>query len=466
MPKTEIDYSNTIIYKITCNNPNVNDLYVGHTTNFVQRKHAHKQSCINDNCKLYNVIRNNGGWNNWNMEIINFFNCKDHYEARKKEQEYFVSLNATLNIIEPMPKPKFKPIMVTETTVKNTFFCEKCNIYCDNAKLFEIHNNTKKHTKQEEMEVDKSQKIPQIFSCENCDYYTSNKKDLEKHLLTPKHQKTEEGSILEVKKSQNYTCICGKICKTHGGIWKHKQKCQINEEQNAQELSIQELNNQDLNNQELNNQITPELIMSVLQQNKELQQMLIDQNKTIIELSKNNSNTNISNSNINSHNKAFNLNFFLNETCKDAMNIMDFVDSIKIQLSDLENFGTLGYVDGISKIIIQNLKLLDENKRPVHCADSKREIMYVKDENKWEKEDENKQKMRKVIKHVTHKNTKLFKEFKEKYPGCEKSESRFSNKYDKLIVEAFGGKGDNDVEKEDKIIRNISKNVTISKVNL
>ena len=84
MPKTEIDYSNTIIYKITCNNPNVNDLYVGHTTNFVQRKHAHKQSCINDNCKLYNVIRNNGGWNNWNMEIINFFNCKDHYEARKK----------------------------------------------------------------------------------------------------------------------------------------------------------------------------------------------------------------------------------------------------------------------------------------------------------------------------------------------------------------------------------------------
>jgi hypothetical protein len=191
--------------------------------------------------------------------------------------------------------------------------------------------------------------------------------------------------------------------------------------------------------------------------------MLIDQNKTIIELSKNNSNTNISNSNINSHNKAFNLNFFLNETCKDAMNIMDFVDSLKIQLCDLENFGTLGYVDGISKIIIQNLKLIDENKRPVHCTDSKREIMYVKDENKWEKEDENKQKMRKVIKHVTHKNTKLFKEFKEKYPGCEKSESRFSNKYDKLIVEAFGGKGNNDLEKEDKIIRNIAKNVTISK---
>ena len=89
--------------------------------------------------------------------------------------------------------------------------------------------------------------------------------------------------------------------------------------------------------------------------------------------------------------------------------------------------------------------------------------MYVKDEDKWEKENENRQKMRKVIKHVTHKNSKLLKEFKAKYPGCEKSDSRFSDKYDKLIIEAMGGKGDNDVEKEDKIIRNIAKNVTIDK---
>ena len=132
MPKTEIDYSNTIIYKITCKDINVTDVYVGHTTNFIQRKHAHKQSCINDKlsnykCKLYEVIRNNGGWNNWNMEIINFFNCKDHFEARQKEQEYFVSLNATLNSIEPMPKQKCKPMKVTENKEKQTLHCEKCN---------------------------------------------------------------------------------------------------------------------------------------------------------------------------------------------------------------------------------------------------------------------------------------------------------------------------------------------------
>jgi hypothetical protein len=205
------------------------------------------------------------------------------------------------------------------------------------------------------------------------------------------------------------------------------------------------------------------IIIQLIKQNDDFKHLLIEQNKTIIELSKNISNTNISHSNINSHNKTFNLQFFLNETCKDAMNIMDFVDSIKIQLCDLENVGKLGFVDGISKIIVKNLNSLEENMRPVHCTDTKREVMYVKDDNKWEKENENKQKLRKVIKHVTHKNSKLLKDFKTKYPGCEKSDSKYSDKYDKLIIEAMGGKGDNDLEKEDKIIKNIAKTVVIDK---
>jgi hypothetical protein len=170
---------------------------------------------------------------------------------------------------------------------------------------------------------------------------------------------------------------------------------------------------------------------------------------------------------VNSHNvtnnKTFNLNVFLNETCKDAMNIMDFVDSLKLQLSDLENVGKIGYVEGISNIIVKNLNSLDETMRPVHCTDSKREVMYVKDENKWEKENENKQKIRKAIKHIAHKNTRLLSEFTKKYPDCIKSDSRYSDQYNKIIVEAFGGKGDNDLEKEDKIIRNIAKQVTIDK---
>jgi transcriptional regulator with PAS, ATPase and Fis domain len=159
------------------------------------------------------------------------------------------------------------------------------------------------------------------------------------------------------------------------------------------------------------------------------------------------------------------LQFFLNETCKDAMNIMDFVDSIKLQLSDLEKVGKIGFVEGISSIIVKNLNSLDETKRPIHCTDSKREVMYIKDEDKWEKENEENKKLRKVIKHVAHKNSKLLPEFKKKYPNCDKSESKYSDKYDKLIIEAMGGKGDNDLEKEDKIIRNISKIVTIDKTN-
>ena len=296
-------------------------------------------------------------------------------------------------------------------------------------------------------------KMANEYYCEKCDYKCYKIYNWKKHLGTAKHTLEMFGNGLVAKsgeKWQNYCCEkCKRIFYTNSGLWKHKKMC----------VTIEN----EINNEELNNQITPELIMSVLQQNTELQKMLIEQGKTIMELSKNNSNTNNLHSNINSHNKTFNLQFFLNETCKDAMNIMDFVDSIKLQLCDLENVGKLGFVEGISKIIVSNLSSLDETKRPVHCTDSKREIMYVKDEDKWEKENENKQKMRKVIKHVTHKNSKLLKEFKTKYPGCEKSESKFSDKYDKLIIEAMGGKGDNDVEKEDKIIKKIAKNVSIDK---
>jgi hypothetical protein len=227
----------------------------------------------------------------------------------------------------------------------------------------------------------------------------------------------------------------------------HKKNCPIIE------------NSENNQNIEQNIDKKDELINYLIKENQEFKNLILEIVKKDT-ITNNNNNNNINN---NSHNKTFNLNFFLNETCKDAMNIMDFVDSLKLQLSDLENLGKLGYVDGISKIIVQNLKSLDETKRPVHCTDSKREVMYVKDDNKWEKENENKQKMRKVIKHVTHKNSKLLKEFKTKYPGCEKSDSKYSDKYDKLIIEAMGGKGDNDLEKEDKIIRNIAKVVIIDK---
>ena len=300
---------------------------------------------------------------------------------------------------------------------------------------------------------EKNPKKPQKYFCKNCDFYTSNKKDFDRHNSTDKHLILTNPNVI-TPKNPIFVCNCGNVYKHSSSLCAHKKKCNIPQVNDT---------NVDLIDKD-------QLILMLVKQNTELiketsdfKSMMMEQQNMMMEVIKNG--TNISNNNINSHNKTFNLQFFLNETCKDAMNIMEFVDSIKIQLDDLENVGNLGYVDGISKIIVKNLISLDETKRPVHCTDSKREVMYVKDEDKWEKENENKQKMRKMIKHVTHKNSKLLKEFKTKYPGCEKSESKFSDKYDKLIIEAMGGKGDNDLEKEDKIIRNIAKKVTIDKIN-
>ena len=290
------------------------------------------------------------------------------------------------------------------------------------------------------------------FHCINCDFVCSKQSNYDKHLLTPKHTNTDKILQNTAKKNaenaaaivNSFICECGNNYKHRQSLFKHKKNCS--------KSSITDSNVESIDKDQL--------ILMLIKQNSELIKDTSEFKNMMMEVIKNGTNNT---THTNSHNKSFNLNFFLNETCKDAMNIMDFVDSIKIQLSDLENVGKLGYVQGISKIIVNNLNLLDETKRPVHCADSKREVMYIKDEDKWEKENEDKSKMRKVIKHVTHKNSKLLKDYKTKYNGCEKSDSKYSNQYDKLIIEAMGGKGDNDAEKEDKIIKNIAKNVIINK---
>jgi hypothetical protein len=204
------------------------------------------------------------------------------------------------------------------------------------------------------------------------------------------------------------------------------------------------------------------LVIEIIKQNQELQKQNNELQKQMIEVIKNgthNTNTNINNS----HNKTFNLQVFLNETCKDAMNIMDFVDSIKIQLSDVESIGELGYVNGMSKLIIKHLNALDEHMRPVHCSDPKRDILYVKDQNVWEKEDPDNKKLKKALKYISHKNICALPEWRAKYPDCLTSESLKSDQYNRMVIEAMGGSGDNDAEKADKIIKKIAKAVTIDK---
>jgi len=302
------------------------------------------------------------------------------------------------------------------------------------------------------------QKLSKFFCCENCNYITSRKMNYDRHKLSVKHYKMlmepKSNSIEpKIEQKMSYKCICGIVYKYSRGLSKHKKKCSY--QINTNESDFKSFTN---------------LVLEVVKQNQELISLNSETQKhnqeltnKLVEICGNvTNNTQINN---NSHNKTFNLNVFLNETCKDAMNINEFIDSLQLQLSDLEDVGKLGFVEGISNIIIKNLKAMDIHKRPVHCADQKREVIYIKDEDKWEKENEQKQRLRKAIKRVVFKNEKLLPKYKEQHPGCNYSDSKFSEHYSKLVIEAMGGIGNNDTEKEDKIIKKITKEVIINKSN-
>jgi Txe/YoeB family toxin of Txe-Axe toxin-antitoxin module len=297
-----------------------------------------------------------------------------------------------------------------------------------------------------------SQNSASKFYCKYCDYGTYKKCNYDTHIASAKHQRitkdyemghnsaTNQPQICKTmsSKGETFVCYCGKEYHHRQGLWKHKKTC---------------THNSDENNIISNEPTDKDLIMMLIKDNSEFKNMMMEVLKN---------GTHNTNTTTNSHNKAFNLQFFLNETCKDAMNIMDFVESIQLQLSDLEKMGEIGYVEGISNIIVKNLNALDVTQRPVHCTDKKRETIYIKDEDKWEK-DEEKNKIRKVIKKIATKNARLIQKFKEKHPDYNQYHSKYSTQYHKLIIESLGGSGENDLEKEDKIIRNITKNILVDK---
>jgi hypothetical protein len=233
------------------------------------------------------------------------------------------------------------------------------------------------------------------YYCQFCDYTCSKLFNWDRHLLTPKHKKRETCSQMvtknepdeqnePAKNTKHYTCDnCNKIYNSRNGLWKHKHKCKpTNNEFEAKEL-----------------------IQYLIKENSEFKQLIIEQNKQMIELAKNSGNNNN-----NTTNNNFNLNFFLNETCKNAMNIMDFVNQLNVSTIDLEETGRLGFAEGISKIFINGLKNIDIPDRPIHCSDFKRETLYIKDDNQWNKETDDKIVLTKAIKHVAHKNMKQISE--------------------------------------------------------
>jgi len=288
------------------------------------------------------------------------------------------------------------------------------------------------------------------YNCEICQYKTNRKSSYEKHLGTLKHLNSTE-STEKLQKLQEgckqFICLnCNANFKERTGLWKHSKICNLNNDKTDKDEGV--------------------LVKYLMNENKELKNMIIEVCKQIQPGSITNTNT-IGNTNMNhSNNKTFNLQFFLNETCKDAMNIKEFIDSVELGLSDLEKVGKSGYIEGISSIIIKNLNALEVEKRPIHCTDNKREVIYIKDEDKWEKEEENKPKLRKLIKAIAHKNICMFKKFREKYPDCDRGESKKSSVFNTIVYESMGGKGDDEAAKDTKIIHKISKHVGIDKVHL
>ena len=193
------------------------------------------------------------------------------------------------------------------------------------------------------------------------------------------------------------------------------------------------------------------------------EKLLQDMQKQILEVCKNGI-VNNSVTQVNSHNKTFNLQVFLNEDCKDAMNVSDFMNSLNLQVSDLECVGQLGFVEGISNIIIKRLNAMDITKRPVHCTDQKREIVYTKEDGVWTKDDDDNMKIRKLVRGVSSRNCRNAGAYKAMYPECKDPESKHSYIYDKIVLEVFGGTNNGkDEENENKIIRKILKHLTIDK---
>jgi hypothetical protein len=269
-------------------------------------------------------------------------------------------------------------------------------------------------------------------------------KDYNKHMSTRKHQIRTVSTKNVPQIPEEFICNnCNKCYKARNSLWYHQQKCK---------LPIKDASN--------NYIIDKDLVMLLIKENSELKNMMME---VIKNGTHNTNNTNTNNTHTNSHNKTFNLQFFLNETCKNAMNIMDFVDSLKLQLNDLERMGEIGFVNGMSNIIIKNLQSMDITERPVHCTDQKREVMYVKDDGKWDKEEESKPKLRKAIKHIAHKNAKLIAEFKEKYPDYRTCASKISTQYNTMVIEAMGGVNCVDSVNENKIIKRISKEIMVEK---
>jgi hypothetical protein len=326
------------------------------------------------------------------------------------------------------------------------------------------------------MATEKTQKNVKKYICEPCDYNSSNKTDYMRHIKTVKHK---NNTLATTRDNKNYICEnCEKSYNDRTGLWRHRKICTIEHDVQPEAQSI-------IQGTKLmagSSDIPIELVLEVIKQSKEVQNVLIEQNKElqkqlleqneklleqsdkhhkeILEIAKK---PNMINSN-NNNKTSFNLQFFLNETCKDAMNIVDFVNSLQLTNNDFETTGKLGFVNGISRIFINNLKKMDVITRPLHCTDVKRETVYIKDNDTWEKDNEEKKKLNWAVNRIAQLNLNQIQQWQQEYPDSVKNNTPANEKFTELALAALGGRGEDEILKfNDKIMKNVLKEVILSK---
>jgi len=310
---------------------------------------------------------------------------------------------------------------------------------------------------------------PSKYECISCSIICNKLSDWKRHLLTKKHKVNEGG----VKSQITFACECGNSYKERTGLWKHKKKCSKNITSNPDNKDISLDEEDDLENLEddLEEPSSKDIIKMMKMQmieNQEIRNLIIELLKKETISNNINNNNNINNiSNNNCNNQSFNLNFFLNEQCKDALNIDEFVDSIKMNLSDLENFAHLGYADGVSNIFAKGIKELGVHLRPIHCSDSKRETLYIKNNDEWIKESDDKPLITKAIKKVAFKNIKQINEWVKENPACKDPRTKKYDQYNKIVMNSMSGVTEEEQKNNiEKIVKNVTKSVAIEKYAL
>jgi hypothetical protein len=296
------------------------------------------------------------------------------------------------------------------------------------------------------------------YICVDCDYTCFKKSEWVRHTTTSKHINATQ-CYIKATENKNLCHNCNKTFIHHSSYYRHKKKCILTNRPTPDQPA-----------KTSSDDMQTTLILELIKQNQEFKDLLIqqsnqmiEQNKTIIEVAKN-SNVNNNTIHTNSHNKTFNLQVFLNETCKDAMNMKDFIKSLELSMFELERMGEIGFAEGVSKLFVDRLNSLDITKRPIHCSDVKREIIHIKDDNKWERDNANLDRLRKIIKQITHKNILKVDDWKKANPGCTEYNSRKNDQYLKLTMEAIGPVDEDEVKRDfGKIIRRVAENTFIDK---